>query len=137
MTIVSLGTRGTKSRDFRSLFKIIDDRNWTYLCGKMHSFDNEPSATENTTKFWHCRGNRHRGNDLPAYIWHNNNGLPGKAWYKKGKPHRDNDKPAMKYTNGELRWYKHGKCHRDNGLPAVICPNGDVEYWEHGVRIIK
>lgn len=77
----------------------------TYVCGYMHSINDQPSFVNHLGHYYHARGKNHRDNDLPAIILHDGT----KHWFHQGMNHRDNDLPAIMYYDGRKEWYCHGK----------------------------
>ena len=80
---------------------------------------------------YHKNGERHRGNDKPAFVGYQRDGTPYvEAYYQNGYRHRGDDKPAYVVWHGggslcvEI-YYKGGKRHRDNGKPAYIIYDKD------------
>jgi len=107
----------------------------TFLFDKLHSFDDVPAyisyeGHKSKIQIWCVNGNRHRDNDLPAFIDAND----GQSWWVNGKRHRDNDLPAYIGIYGIQSWWYNDKRHRDNDLPAYIGANGTQEWWVNGKR---
>jgi len=123
---------------------VVGNRRYTYLDGKLHSFNDKPSLIvfndnidvlnyddgiindTNDTRFeryYHKHGILHREYG-PASIIRNTEG-----WYKNGVLHNE-------YGPAEIRkerkcWFINGNLHREDG-PAVIWDNGDAEWWLNG-----
>jgi len=74
----------------------------TYLFGKLHSFNDNSSLTDETQfgyiiKKWHKNGKLHRKNK-PAEIWY----------------------PQFKYLNKKEVWYKNGEKLNNNSDPVFV-----------------
>lgn len=106
------------------------DKGETFLFGKLHSINDQPSNVFDYYKYWYYAGENHRENDLPAIITE----LGSRHWYKYGNRHRENDLPAITYRDGESHWFYNGKEHRDNDLPAIIQNNGNRYWYQYGQR---
>lgn len=81
--------------------------------GELHRDDDEPAEVMPDQKYraWWFRGERHRGNDLPAV----EDGSGSQFWYMNGELHRDGDQPAFIHVqHDELglaitrRWFRGG-----------------------------
>jgi len=107
------------------IFKHKDKHGYTYKNGLLHSFNDEPAASDGIYILWYKDGKIHRENDLPALV--DLEQLIQK-WYKNGKIHREGDLPAVINVKSDIQWWcKDGKLHRDNDLPAVIESN--IRQW--------
>lgn len=105
--------------------------NSTYLFNYLHSINDQPAIIDEDYKYWYSKGDRHRGNNLPACIYADGD----QSWWHRGKLHRDVDLPAIITKKGAKHWFHHGKKHRENGLPAFINTNGKKEWWVHGKQV--
>jgi hypothetical protein len=91
------------------------DKTCTYLNGKLHSFNDNPSCIKWNTITYHKNGKIHR--DVgPAYI---DNRFGDKYWYKNGKIHRENG-PAVEWCDGTKKWYLNGKYYTEKEFKSVL-----------------
>lgn len=112
----------------------------TKICGKLHSFNDEPASVLYTdgilkSKSWYTYGNLDRQNGLPAYVnymyhpkWYDDDEdevceIIEERYYTSGKLNSFQGKPSIiKYSQDKivsLEWHKSGFIDRDTG-PAVI-----------------
>lgn len=106
-----------------------DNRVTWRINGMLGRYGDFPSIVittgEEVIKIWHRNGERHRANDLPAYIKTRGTKICCKSWYRNGKLHRDGDLPAyIELPNttcfSKNEWYRDGQRHRGDDKPAVV-----------------
>ena len=107
----------------RVIFRHEDKYGDTFKNGLRHSYDDKPSVERyyDNYRSWHCDGELHRDNDLPAIVCNDY-----KEWRIHGMIHRDNDLPAIVFPEAQF-WYKDNMRHRGDDKPAII--NKNYQAW--------